>query len=109
MNICSGKNFACICKAILQPLLAALDLIPDRLATIKTLLWIFSTIPITTCTAERSFSAMNILKSPLRNRTNNEHLTGLALLYIYNAMLLEANDVIDRFAASKKRRLDFAF
>ncbi|XP_065643089.1 uncharacterized protein LOC136074678 [Hydra vulgaris] len=72
------KEFCSHMQSHPSTFLAALDLIPDRLAT-KTLLWIFSTIPITTCTAERSFSAMNILKSPLRNRTNDERLTGLKL------------------------------
>ena len=87
--------------------LEALDIVPTRFPCIKKLIWIFCTLPVTTCTAERGFSAMKILKNYLRNRMLDERLTGLALMYIHPTTEIPIEKVIDRFSAKKKRRLDF--
>jgi hypothetical protein len=76
----------------------ALDLVPARLKNITTLLTIFCTLPVTTCTAERAFSAMRLLKNHLRTGMTDERLTGLALLYIHPEIDVNIDDVIDRFA-----------
>jgi hypothetical protein len=88
--------------------LEALDVVPNRLVHIKKLLIIFSTIPVTSCSAERAFSAMRILKNYLRSRMKDDRLTGLALMYIHPETHIDVDKVIDRFATTKKRRLDFA-
>ena len=87
--------------------LEALDKVPDRLDCIKKLLTIFCTMPVTTCTAERAFSALRILKTYLRNRMTDERLTGLALMFIHPDIDISVEEVIDRFANSKKRKLNF--
>ena len=56
--------------------LQALDIAPPRLMNIVTLLRIFCTLPVSTCTAERAFSAMKLLKNYLRNTMTDDRLTG---------------------------------
>ena len=88
--------------------LEALDIIPSRFSNIRTLLRIFCTLPVTTCTAERAFSAMKLLKNFLRNRMSDERLTGLALMYIHPEIEINIDSVIDRFANDgKQRRFNF--
>ena len=73
---------------------------------INVLLRVFATLPVTTCTAERSFSVLRILKTYLRSTMNEEKLTGMTLLYIHSNILINIEKVIDRFAV-KKSRLTF--
>lgn len=76
----------------------ALDIVPTRLTNIKTLLTLFCTLPVTTCTAERSFSAMRILKNHMRTSMTDERLTGLALMYVHPEIDIDIDNVIDQFA-----------
>ncbi|XP_044750486.1 52 kDa repressor of the inhibitor of the protein kinase-like [Coccinella septempunctata] len=71
------------------------------------LLNILSTLPVTTCTPERSFSTLRRLKTYLRNSCGQERLTGLALMAIHRYIIIPTNDVITEFAHKKSRRLDF--
>ena len=88
--------------------LEALDIVPKRMAIIRRILQIFCTVPVTSCSAERAFSAMKVLKNFLRNRMRDERLTGLALLYIHQEIGVDIEEVINRFSSSSvKRRLDF--
>ena len=54
--------------------------------SIYNLLKILATLPVTTCTSERSFSTLRRLKSCLRSTSGQVHLNGLALLNIYRDM-----------------------
>ena len=87
--------------------LETLDIIPSRLSHIKNLLTIFCTVPVTTCSAERAFSTLRVLKNYLRNRMKDERLTGLALMYLHPQITIPVEEVIDRFSNKKTRRLDF--
>ncbi|KAK4873687.1 hypothetical protein RN001_013047 [Aquatica leii] len=71
------------------------------------LLNILSTLPVTTCTPERSFSTLRRLKTYLRNSCEQERLTGLALMAIHRDVIISTDDVITEFAHKKFRRLDF--
>ena len=51
---------------------------------IRKLLTIFATLPVSTATAERSFSVLKLLKSNLRSRMGDERLSSLTLAYIYS-------------------------
>jgi hypothetical protein len=51
---------------------------------IRKLLTIFATLPVSTATAERSFSVLKLLKSSLRSRMGEERLTSLTLTYFYS-------------------------
>ncbi|KAK4880986.1 hypothetical protein RN001_004305 [Aquatica leii] len=66
-----------------------------------------STLPVTTCTPERSFSTLRRLKTYLRNSCGQERLTGLALIAIHRDVIIPTDDVITEFAHKKSRRLDF--
>ena len=71
----------------------------------KNILEIAVTLPITTCSAERSFSAMKILKSSIRSTTTDERLTGLALMYIHKNIAIEEEEIVTDFANSSHHHL----
>jgi len=81
----------------------------DTFPLVHQFLTILFTLPISTASAERSFSTLRRLKTWLRSRMGEERLTGLALLNIHRDIAVSIENVIDRFAKSKskKRRLDF--
>jgi hAT family C-terminal dimerisation region len=83
--------------------LQALD-IPQLYENVKHLLQIFCTLPFTTCTAERAFSALKFLKTYLRNSMTDDQLTGLALTYIHREIDTDVDTVIDRFAMQPAKR-----
>ena len=66
--------------------------------SIKELLHILSTLPVTSCSAERSFSGLKRIKTVLRSTTSNEHLTSTALLHIHRDIDIDIPKVIDEFA-----------
>lgn len=97
--------------------LHALDIVPPRLRNIQILLHIFCTLPVTTCTPERAFSALKLLKNYLRNSMSDDRLTGLALMYIHPDIDIDVSDVVRRFmtmpakikpSSTKKRLADDA-
>ena len=65
-----------------------------------------ATLPVTTATAERSFSTLRRLKTYLRNNMGETRLTGLALLNIYRNVDVNVEEIIDRFAMLP-RKWDF--
>lgn len=71
------------------------------------MLKIFSILPVTTASVERSFSTLKRIKTYLRNSTSENRLNGLALLNIHRDIDLDINLLIDVFANKKERRLDF--
>ncbi|CAF2938056.1 unnamed protein product [Rotaria sp. Silwood2] len=73
---------------------------------LKILLKIFSTLPVSTSTAERTFSVLKLLKSYLRSTMSENRLNGLAMMYIYRDFDVNIDSVIDEFA-KKNRRLVF--
>jgi len=64
------------------------------------------TVPATSASCERSFSAMKLIKTYLRNKTEDERLSDLATLFIHKdrARLLDHNKIIDAFAGLEDRR-----
>ncbi|XP_060556589.1 52 kDa repressor of the inhibitor of the protein kinase-like [Ruditapes philippinarum] len=66
-------------------------------------------VPVSTATAERSFSTMRRVKSYLRSTMTTERLSGLGLLNIYQEKKLDAERIVDMFAAKKERRLALIF
>lgn len=73
----------------------------------NSLLKLLSTLPISVATAERSFSTLRRLKTWIRSRMGEDRLTGLALLHVHRDIDVAVNNVIDRFASSKNRRVQF--
>jgi hypothetical protein len=71
-----------------------------------TLLRIFATVPVTTATAERTFSALKYIKTYLRSTMGEVRLNGLAHMYINRDIEIDYDSVIDQFGKTN-RRLSF--
>lgn len=67
---------------------------------------IYLTIPVTNCTAERSFSALKRIKTEMRSTMENKKLNSLMLLCTQNdiTMGIDYDGVINDFAMIKARR-----
>lgn len=64
---------------------------------------ILATLPVTTCTAERSFSTLRRLKTYLRSTMGDLRCTGLALLNIHRDIDVSVDEVVDLFRISNRR------
>lgn len=76
------------------------------ITTVFTLLLI---IPVSTATAERSFSTMRRVKTYLRSTMGTQRLSGLGLMNVYREREILAERVVDTFANKKDRRLALLF
>ena len=74
---------------------------------IHTFLTILYTLPASTARAERSFSTLRRLKTWIRSRMEEERLIGFAILNVHRDIAVNIEKVIDRFAKSKTRLVDF--
>ena len=75
--------------------LAACD--RETFPMIHSLLTILLCMPVSTASAERSFSTLRRLKTWLRSRMGQERLLGLALLNVHRDISVSVDQVIDRF------------
>ena len=73
--------------------------------SIEIMLRLFGTLPVTTASAERSFSSLKRLKTYLRSTNGEERLNAQALLACNPEMLLDTNEIINRYAQSKNGRI----
>lgn len=71
--------------------------------TIYKLLIIMATLPVTSCSCERSFSSLKFLKNYLRNSTGEDRLNGLALMYIHPEIHISEDEVLDSLALQSRR------
>ena len=80
--------------------------------TVK-LLKILLTTPMTSTEAERCFSTLKRIKTVLRNSMLNQRLTALAMISTANEIISGIHNfnekVIDHFATSKTRKMEFIF
>ncbi|XP_019173893.1 PREDICTED: zinc finger MYM-type protein 1-like [Ipomoea nil] len=67
------------------------------------------TLPVSTATTERSFSAINIVKTTLRNKMEDEFLSDCLLVYIEKqiAKQFSIDSIIDDFRDMQERRSKF--
>ncbi|GMI88110.1 hypothetical protein like AT1G19260 [Hibiscus trionum] len=67
------------------------------------------TLPVSTVTTERSFSAMNIIKNKLHNKIEDEFLSNCLLIYIEKeiAETFDVDSIISDFCDMKERRVSF--
>ena len=86
-----------LCKAMG----ASYQLHPNLYAIFNVLL----TMPVSTASAERSFSTLRRLKTYLRNTMSQERLTGLALMHIYRNISVDINRFINEFDATGHMRI----
>ena len=69
------------------------------------LLKIICTIPVTSCEAERSFSALHRIKPFLRTTMAEDRLSGLTLLHMHRKISVCLDDAVDCFARKHPRKL----
>lgn len=79
---------------------------PMMFPSLRALLQVALTIPVSSCSCERSFSALRRLHTWLRRTMGQERLNDLAVLSVENELVEKINEekVIDRFAQLKPRR-----
>ena len=66
---------------------------------VAVLLQVLATLPVTTATAQRSFSTLKRLKTYLRSSMADDRLTSLALIHLHAETIpVDAAEVIDKFA-----------
>ena len=87
-----------------SPLEALQDCDKDVYPTIHMLLKIFSTLPVTNSSAERSFSSLRCIKTWLRTTMLEKRLIGLALLHIHHDIVIKP-EVVERFSKMGKHRI----
>ena len=71
------------------------------------ILSIFLTMPVSSSSSERSFSAMRRIKNYLRTTMRDERLSNLSLLHVQRLMSIDTVAVIDQFIALKNRKMNF--
>jgi hypothetical protein len=67
------------------------------------------TLPVSTATTERAFSAMNIVKTRLHNKIEDEFLTDSLMVYIEREVVvaISIDSIIDGFRDLKTRQVPF--
>ena len=80
---------------------------PVLYLSIDTILCIMLTMPVTSATAERSFSVLRRLKTYVRSTMNNDRLSSLALMHIHRDFSVDLDRVMEKFVSAKTRRTDF--
>ena len=68
------------------------------------------TLSVSTATTKRAFSAMNIIKTRLHNKMEEDFLTDFMLLYIEREItqFFSTDSIIDDFSNMKTRQLLFS-
>jgi hypothetical protein len=85
---------------------AALTLCDETLfPNMRKIFKIFATLPVTTCTAERSFSVLRLIKNHLRSTMGNDRLNGLALLSIHKNVKLDYDSVVAEYTRKFNTRV----
>nr|XP_017250864.1 PREDICTED: uncharacterized protein LOC108221501 [Daucus carota subsp. sativus] len=97
------SSLAQLCRQFVETGLAKLFPLVDIL--IRLVL----TLPVSTATTERAFSAMKIIKTRLRNKMEDGYLSGCMMLHIEKEYVdaVDSEDVIDHFESIGDRRAQF--
>lgn len=81
----------------------------DLYPNIHSIFLVLLTMPVSTASAERSFSCLKRLKSYLRSTMGAERLNGLALLHSHHGTTVDVEAVLKKFDSSGHRRIALAF
>ncbi|KAK6166339.1 hypothetical protein SNE40_023059 [Patella caerulea] len=77
----------------------------DNFPNIYRLLQISCLIPVTSCEAERSFSAVRRHKTPMRSTMADGRPTSLVLMNVNDTFELDIDEIMERFIKKHPRRL----
>lgn len=85
------------------------EMTKQMLSIVHKLVVIYLTYPVTSATAERSFSALRRVKTYLRSRMTSQRLNNLFLLYVHQSRTdsLDLTSVAKDFASSNARRVNY--
>jgi len=74
---------------------------------IDRLICLVLTLPVSTATIERTFSAMKHVKTVLRNKMKEELLADSMMIYIERELVedIDSDSIIDEFYSTKHRRV----
>ena len=72
---------------------------------ICSLLEILCTLPVTSCSSERSHSSLKLIKTSICSTMANERLSGLALQYIHRNIPIDIPDVIEEVSRRHPHKL----
>lgn len=77
----------------------------DHFFLVDRLIRLVLTLPVSTATTERAFSAMNIVKTTLRNKMDNDYLADCLVVYIEREFgdLIDVESIIDEFDEKSRR------
>lgn len=92
-------------KTAIEALTHASEFYPN----IKELLKIICVIPVTTCTAERTFSSLRRTKTYLRSTIGEDRLNGLMLLNNHRDIKITPEEVIEEFSKKHSRKLELQY
>ena len=92
-------------SALPSSLSSTLPKISGFYPNIKALVTVVCTLPVTSCSAERSFNGLKRIKTVVRSTMGNERLSSLALLHIHQDIPVDVEEVIDEFARRHPRRI----
>ena len=73
---------------------------------VKVVFLVFLTLPVTTCSVERSFSEMRLLKTWLRSSMTDERLSALALMHFNYELEIPYEKLIIKWSQLKDRLID---
>ena len=72
---------------------------------VRALVSILCTLPVTSCSAERSFSGLKRIKTAFRSSMTTQRLTGLTLLTVHRDIPVDIPTAVDEFSRRHPRRL----
>ncbi|CAF4550281.1 unnamed protein product, partial [Rotaria sp. Silwood2] len=74
---------------------------------VRILLIFLATLPVSTASAERSFSKLSTIKTYYRSTMKQNRLNGLAMAYIHKDIRIDADEVLKMYCQKYTRRLEF--
>ena len=85
------------------------NLVKGMFSEVDKLLRLYFTFPVTSATAERSFSSLRLIKTYLRSTMTSQHLNNLFLLYIHKHLTdsLDLVSVAKEFVSANSRRQNY--
>ena len=92
-------------SALPSSLSSTLPKISGFYPNIRALATVLCTLPVTSCSAERSFSGLKRIKTVVRSSMGNERLSSLTLLHMHQDIPVDVEEVIDEFARRHPRRI----
>ena len=85
------------------------NIVKGMLGKVDKLFWAYLTFPVTSATAERSFSSLQRIKTFLRSTMTYQQLINLFMVYVHSVQTDSLNlvSVAKEFALANTRRLNY--